>query len=162
AARHGSRRDARGVRGAGPLQPAGICVARMVRARRLRAANGRCRSVAAERDGRLDLDRSSVWGHRWPHPHDAVERAGSTPGTVRSHDGVRRRRHGTRDGDRAMTSTETAPTLAMEVERDVLIVTIDRPGESVNTLTMSLAGEFEGVFLRVHEDSLIKSIVLVS
>jgi 3-hydroxyacyl-CoA dehydrogenase/enoyl-CoA hydratase/3-hydroxybutyryl-CoA epimerase len=50
----------------------------------------------------------------------------------------------------------------MEVEQDVLFVTIDRPGESINTLTTSLAGEFEGVFLRVHDDSLIKGIVLIS
>jgi 3-hydroxyacyl-CoA dehydrogenase/enoyl-CoA hydratase/3-hydroxybutyryl-CoA epimerase len=61
-----------------------------------------------------------------------------------------------------MTSTETAATLSTEVEQDVLVVTIDRPGESVNTLTTSLAGEFEGVFLRVHDDSLIKGIVLIS
>ena len=40
-------------------------------------------------------------------------------------------------------------TLSMELEDDILIATIDRPGEAVNTLSTSLVGEFESLFLRV-------------
>jgi 3-hydroxyacyl-CoA dehydrogenase/enoyl-CoA hydratase/3-hydroxybutyryl-CoA epimerase len=61
-----------------------------------------------------------------------------------------------------MTVTEAEPTLSMDVEQDILVVSIDRPGESVNTLTTSLVGEFEGVFLRVDDDTLIKGVVLIS
>jgi 3-hydroxyacyl-CoA dehydrogenase / enoyl-CoA hydratase / 3-hydroxybutyryl-CoA epimerase len=61
-----------------------------------------------------------------------------------------------------MTVTEAEPTLSMDVEQNVLIVSIDRPGESVNTLSTSLVGEFEGVFLRVDDDTFIKGVVLIS
>ncbi|MGH7616751.1 MAG: fatty acid oxidation complex subunit alpha FadJ [Gemmatimonadaceae bacterium] len=61
-----------------------------------------------------------------------------------------------------MTAPATAPTITMDVEQDVLVVSIDRPGESVNTLTASLVGEFEGVLLRVDDDPLIKAVVLIS
>jgi 3-hydroxyacyl-CoA dehydrogenase / enoyl-CoA hydratase / 3-hydroxybutyryl-CoA epimerase len=54
------------------------------------------------------------------------------------------------------------PTLSMDLEKNVLVVTIDQPGVAVNTLGPSLVGEFEGVFLRVDEDSLIKGVVLIS
>ena len=54
------------------------------------------------------------------------------------------------------------PSLATRVDGDVLVVTIDRPGEAVNTLSASLIGELEGIFLRVDEDQLIKGMVLVS
>ena len=50
----------------------------------------------------------------------------------------------------------------MTVDDDVLVVTIDRPGEAVNTLSPALVGEFEGVFLRVDDDPLIKGVVLIS
>ena len=61
-----------------------------------------------------------------------------------------------------MTSTTAAPTMSMDLDREVLVVTLDIPGESVNMLTTSLVGEFEGVFLRVQDDTLIKGIVLIS
>ena len=61
-----------------------------------------------------------------------------------------------------MTATETRSTLTTEIENDVLVVTIDRPGESVNTLGTALIGEFEGIFLRLDEDRLIKGVVLIS
>jgi len=60
-----------------------------------------------------------------------------------------------------MTVSEAA-TLSTEVVDDVLVVTIDRPGESVNTLSTELVGEFENVFLRIDDDSLIKAAVLIS
>jgi len=53
-------------------------------------------------------------------------------------------------------------TLRMTIERDVLVVTIDRPGEPVNTLSPGLVGEFESLFLRIDEDTLIKGVVLIS
>lgn len=53
-------------------------------------------------------------------------------------------------------------TLSTDVVDDVLIVTIDRPGESVNTLSTALVSEFENVFLRIDEDKLIKAAVLIS
>jgi 3-hydroxyacyl-CoA dehydrogenase/enoyl-CoA hydratase/3-hydroxybutyryl-CoA epimerase len=45
---------------------------------------------------------------------------------------------------------------------DVLVVTIDRPGAPLNTLTPALIGEFEGVLLRLNDDTLIKAAVLIS
>ena len=62
---------------------------------------------------------------------------------------------GTRDAGRGST-------LSMDLEDDVLVVTIDRPGEAVNTLSPSVVGEFEGLFLRIDEDVLIKAMVLIS
>jgi 3-hydroxyacyl-CoA dehydrogenase / enoyl-CoA hydratase / 3-hydroxybutyryl-CoA epimerase len=55
-----------------------------------------------------------------------------------------------------------AATLAMVVDGDVLVVTIDRPGESVNTLSTALVGEFEDMFMRIDDDPLIKGVVLIS
>jgi len=52
--------------------------------------------------------------------------------------------------------------LAMEVGDGILIVTIDVPGAPVNTLSPALAGEFEKVFARVNDDSLIQGLVLIS
>jgi 3-hydroxyacyl-CoA dehydrogenase/enoyl-CoA hydratase/3-hydroxybutyryl-CoA epimerase len=67
-----------------------------------------------------------------------------------------------------MTDTQTPPiapigqTLRSEIVDDVLVVTMDRPGAPVNTLSPSLIGEFEGMLLRVNEDTLIKAVVLIS
>lgn len=64
-----------------------------------------------------------------------------------------------------MTATRerlSASTLSMTVDGDILVVTIDKPGESVNTLSPALVGEFEGLFLQVDEDPLIKGVVLIS
>jgi 3-hydroxyacyl-CoA dehydrogenase / enoyl-CoA hydratase / 3-hydroxybutyryl-CoA epimerase len=59
-------------------------------------------------------------------------------------------------------TTTSEPTLRSDVVDDILIVTIDRPGVSLNTLTPGLIGEFEGVLLRVDDDTLIKGVVLTS
>ena len=67
-----------------------------------------------------------------------------------------------------MTDTHTlvpAPTeqtLRSEIVEDVLVVTMNRPGAPLNTLSPSLIGEFEGMLLRVNEDTLIKAVVLIS
>jgi 3-hydroxyacyl-CoA dehydrogenase/enoyl-CoA hydratase/3-hydroxybutyryl-CoA epimerase len=53
-------------------------------------------------------------------------------------------------------------TLRTELVDDVLVVTIDKPGDSVNTLSTALVGEFEGLIQRVDQDSLIKAVVLTS
>ena len=50
----------------------------------------------------------------------------------------------------------------MDVEGDILVVTIDAPGAPVNTLSPALATEFEDVFRRAQDDSLIKGVVLIS
>ena len=52
--------------------------------------------------------------------------------------------------------------LSTEIVDDTLVVTIDKPGDAVNTLGTGLVGEFEGVFLQVDEDTLIKGLVLIS
>src|SRR5579884_1678811 len=52
--------------------------------------------------------------------------------------------------------------LRTEIIDDVLVVTIDKPDETVNTLGPELVGEFEGVFLRVDDDALIRGVVLIS
>jgi 3-hydroxyacyl-CoA dehydrogenase/enoyl-CoA hydratase/3-hydroxybutyryl-CoA epimerase len=56
----------------------------------------------------------------------------------------------------------TSGALTTELVVDVLVVTIDRVGEPVNTLSPELVGEFEGIFLRVDKDLLIKGVVLIS
>jgi 3-hydroxyacyl-CoA dehydrogenase/enoyl-CoA hydratase/3-hydroxybutyryl-CoA epimerase len=56
----------------------------------------------------------------------------------------------------------TGPTLKTEIIDDVLVVTIDRPGATLNTLTPALIGEFEGVLQRVNDDTLIKAVILTS
>lgn len=67
-----------------------------------------------------------------------------------------------------MTDTQTATrssvgqTLRSEILDDVLVVTVDRPGATLNTLSASLIGEFEGMLLRVNEDTLIKAVLLIS
>jgi 3-hydroxyacyl-CoA dehydrogenase/enoyl-CoA hydratase/3-hydroxybutyryl-CoA epimerase len=50
----------------------------------------------------------------------------------------------------------------MELAADVLVVTIDRPGEAVNTLSPALVGDFEALFLTVNHNTLIKGVVLIS
>ncbi|HEY4307232.1 MAG TPA: fatty acid oxidation complex subunit alpha FadJ [Gemmatimonadaceae bacterium] len=55
-----------------------------------------------------------------------------------------------------------APTLSAELVDDVLVVTIDKPGDSVNTLTTTLVTEFERVFQHVDQDPLIKAVLLIS
>jgi 3-hydroxyacyl-CoA dehydrogenase/enoyl-CoA hydratase/3-hydroxybutyryl-CoA epimerase len=52
--------------------------------------------------------------------------------------------------------------LRTEILDDILLVTIDKPGDSVNTLSPALVGEFEGLFLRIDEDTLIRAAVLIS
>jgi len=59
-------------------------------------------------------------------------------------------------------NASTGPTLQTEIVDDVLVVTIDRPGTTLNTLSPSLIGEFEGMLLRVNDDTLIKAVVLIS
>ncbi|HEY4130052.1 MAG TPA: fatty acid oxidation complex subunit alpha FadJ [Gemmatimonadaceae bacterium] len=52
--------------------------------------------------------------------------------------------------------------LSTETVDGILVVTIDRPGEAVNTLSTELANEFEGMFARVDQDTLITALVLIS
>jgi len=61
-----------------------------------------------------------------------------------------------------VAATSLAPTLKPEVFDDVLLVTIDRPGVSLNTLSPSLIGEFDAMLTRVNDDTLIKAVVLIS
>jgi len=55
-----------------------------------------------------------------------------------------------------------APTLTTELIDDVLIVTIDRTDQPVNTLGVELVSDFESVFARVDDDTLIRAVVLIS
>ena len=63
---------------------------------------------------------------------------------------------------RAESVTSSGRAVIMELVDDVLIVTVDRPGEAVNTLGPELIGEFEAVFQRVTDDSSIRALVLTS
>lgn len=60
------------------------------------------------------------------------------------------------------TPTTDQPTLRGRMDDDILVVTIDKPGDSVNTLSTALVAEFEALFARIDQDSLIKGVVLVS
>ena len=62
----------------------------------------------------------------------------------------------------AISSTARRQTLSMDVDDDILVVTIDAPGAAVNTLSPALAAEFEDVFRRAQDDALIKGVVLIS
>ena len=55
-----------------------------------------------------------------------------------------------------------APALVTELIDDVLVVTIDRPDQPVNTLGVELVAEFENAFRRVDEDTLIRAMILIS
>ena len=57
---------------------------------------------------------------------------------------------------------QQAATLRGEMIDDILVVTIDKPGDSVNTLTTNLLSEFENLFIQIDQDTLIKGIVLIS
>ena len=66
-----------------------------------------------------------------------------------------------------MTDTRAEPaTVARAVATaradDILVVTIDRPGEAVNTLGPDLIEEFESIFQIINDDSNIKGVVLTS
>ena len=54
------------------------------------------------------------------------------------------------------------PTVTTELMEDVLVVTIDRRDEAVNTLSLDLVADFDNVFQRVDDDTLIRAIVLIS
>jgi 3-hydroxyacyl-CoA dehydrogenase/enoyl-CoA hydratase/3-hydroxybutyryl-CoA epimerase len=60
------------------------------------------------------------------------------------------------------SNPQSGQSLRTELVNDVLVVTIDRPGDSVNTLSTALVGEFEALFQRVDQDSLIQAVVLIS
>jgi 3-hydroxyacyl-CoA dehydrogenase/enoyl-CoA hydratase/3-hydroxybutyryl-CoA epimerase len=53
-------------------------------------------------------------------------------------------------------------TLTTSVEDGVLVVTIDKPGDAVNTLGMPLVDEFERVFRRVNDEPALTAMVLIS
>src|SRR4051812_1088345 len=62
-----------------------------------------------------------------------------------------------------MTTHEIAsPTLTADVDGGVLVVTIDAPGEPLNTLSPALVDEFESVFAQVDADPLVRAVVLIS
>ena len=54
------------------------------------------------------------------------------------------------------------PALTTELLDDVLVVTIDRPDQPVNTLGLELVAEFENALRRVDEDTLIRALILIS
>jgi 3-hydroxyacyl-CoA dehydrogenase/enoyl-CoA hydratase/3-hydroxybutyryl-CoA epimerase len=58
--------------------------------------------------------------------------------------------------------TARRDALSMAVDDTILIVTIDVPGSPVNTLSPALAGEFEKVFARINDDTLIQGLILTS
>lgn len=63
---------------------------------------------------------------------------------------------------RAESVTAAGQAVTTALDEGVLIVTIDRPGEAVNTLGPELIAEFESVFQRVNDDPLIIGLVLTS
>jgi 3-hydroxyacyl-CoA dehydrogenase/enoyl-CoA hydratase/3-hydroxybutyryl-CoA epimerase len=59
-------------------------------------------------------------------------------------------------------STTTTTTLNTERRDDVLVIWIDVPGESVNTVGPSMVGELEAVFASIEGDADVKGIVIAS
>ena len=62
--------------------------------------------------------------------------------------------------DTAMRADATA--LSTERRDDILIIWIDVPGESVNTVGPSMVGEFEAVFGEIEGDKELKGVVIAS
>jgi len=62
--------------------------------------------------------------------------------------------------ERAATLASSA--VSMRVEDGIAIVTLDLPGESVNTLRRSVREEFSALFDRVEQDASIRAVVLIS
>lgn len=54
------------------------------------------------------------------------------------------------------------PATSTELIHDILVVTIDRVDQAVNTLGLELVGEFENAFQRIDDDTLIQGLVLIS
>jgi 3-hydroxyacyl-CoA dehydrogenase/enoyl-CoA hydratase/3-hydroxybutyryl-CoA epimerase len=59
-------------------------------------------------------------------------------------------------------SSTQSPALTRTRENAVLVVSIDIPGESVNTVSLALAREFEALFEEIYADTSIRAVVLTS
>ena len=94
-------------------------------------AGGRGRPRPPQRDGRLDRHRPPLRRHRRPAHHHARQRADAAGRAVRPDLRLRAGRHGLRDGagahERALTASRRQDGIAW-------CVTLDLPGEKVNTL----------------------------
>jgi 3-hydroxyacyl-CoA dehydrogenase/enoyl-CoA hydratase/3-hydroxybutyryl-CoA epimerase len=66
------------------------------------------------------------------------------------------------DTEPVVADASVSSTLKLDVVDGFLVVTIDRPGVSLNTLSPSLISEFDGMLTRVNGDPLIKAVVLIS
>ncbi|MBT8492880.1 MAG: fatty acid oxidation complex subunit alpha FadJ, partial [Deltaproteobacteria bacterium] len=58
--------------------------------------------------------------------------------------------------------TETAPAVSLKVDDGIALVTIDNPGESVNTLNPKFTADFEAVLSEIESSEEIKAAVIVS
>ena len=59
-------------------------------------------------------------------------------------------------------SSTQSPALTRTRENAVLVVSIDIPGESVNTVSLALSREFEALFEEIYADASIRAVVLTS
>src|SRR5688572_28889381 len=144
----------------------------MGQARGIFRAGRRSGSREAQRHGRVHRDRAPVRRHGLPHYGDIAERAWQTRRTVRTHDGVRRRRDGVRDG-RGARMTDTLRTiesresrgpyaLTIDVQDGIAVITFDLPGESVNKINRGVKDEFLALTDRLERDKDIRGAVLIS
>ena len=159
---HRPRRDARGVRRAGALQPAGF-----------ESQTWADRGGFATPVGTVDRTRLNVMGGSIAigHPFGAtgarilttlVTRARAARRTVRPHDGVCGRRDGPRHGGRARMSTSICARRALARHRTVAVVTLDVPGEPVNTFTARGRARVRRAARPVERDQSVRAAVLLS
>ena len=119
---------------------------------------GKVDRCAAQRLRRLDRPRPSLRGHGRPARHDARERDDPPRRPARPGLGVRPGWHGLRNGAGAMSGA-----FAGEWGADgVLVVTLDVPGEKVNTLGRERMAEFEALLDEVERDPSLRAVVIRS
>ena len=56
----------------------------------------------------------------------------------------------------------TVPAFTVEIEAGIAVVTLDVPGAPVNTLSTTVAQEFDGLLTRLEDDPLVRAVVLIS
>ena len=152
-------RDARGVRGAGGVEHPGARVGELgAREARALAAGRDGRSRSPQRLRGLDRARAPVRGDGSAARHDARQRDGAARRAARPGLGLRAGRDGLRDGAGAMSGAFTAERGA----GGVVVLTLDVPGEKVNTLGRERIAEFEALLDEVEKDAAVRAVVIRS
>src|SRR5512134_3546046 len=152
-----TRRNPRGLRGAGPVEHPGLGLPRLGPAARPSRARRRSRLGHHERHGRIDRDRPPLRCDGCPPGHVARQRNAPARRAIRPDLHLRPGRNGLRDGAGASMSA-----FSVVAENGVAVVTLDLPGEPVNKLNQAVKTEFEALLPRLRDESAVRAVVLIS